>query len=166
MDIEKLKKHADRVANLVKEIEELDPSAKILPNVRRSLQLDLYSCGVQSVYVILRYFGKRVSLAKLERELQTDWTGTEKADIKRVLKQCGLRCDVRRSAKLRDIREAVDRGRPVLITMHEGAHWAVAYGYSGAHVYLVDSWVPSNIWCRVSNSRFRDQWDNWMIVVK
>ena len=59
MDIDKLKKHADRVANLVKEIEELDPNAVILQGIPRSLQLDLYSCGVQSVYVI---FGRQLTV--------------------------------------------------------------------------------------------------------
>jgi ABC-type bacteriocin/lantibiotic exporter with double-glycine peptidase domain len=166
MDIDQIKKHAHRIANIVKSAEELDPNAVILPTIERSLHLDFYSCGVQSTYVILKYFRKRISLTKLDRELQTDWTGTEAADTKRVLKRYGLKCDVERAAKLRDIRKAINGGCPVLVTMYEGAHWSVVYGYSKTHVYVVDSWIPSNVWCRVAKEKFREEWDKWVMVVK
>ena len=55
-----------------------------------------------------------------------------------MLKQYGLRCGLKRSAKLRDIRKAIDSGCPVLVTMYEGAHYATVYGYSETHVYVVD----------------------------
>jgi len=81
----------------------------------------------------------KITLPKLDRELQTDYTGTDLSDIKRVLKQYGLSYGVKKSAKLRDIRKAIDSGFPVLVTMYDGAHWAVVYGYSGSYVYVVES---------------------------
>jgi ABC-type bacteriocin/lantibiotic exporter with double-glycine peptidase domain len=83
-----------------------------------------------------------------------------------VLKQYGLKCDVKRDAKLRDITKAIDSGCPILITMHDGAHHSVVYGYSDSHVYVVDSWIPSNVWVRVKKEEFRKQWDHWMMFVK
>ena len=73
---------------------------------------------------------------------------------------------MKRSARLRDIKKAIDSGCPALVTMYEGAHWAVVYGYSESHVYVVDSWVLSHVWCRVAKEKFREQLDKWMMFVK
>jgi len=44
-------KKVDRIANIVKMVEDLDLSATILPNLTRSIQIDAYSSGAQSVYM-------------------------------------------------------------------------------------------------------------------
>ena len=28
------------------------------------------------------------------------------------------------------------------------------------------TYLPDNVWCRISNRRFEEQWDKWMMVVK
>jgi len=56
MDIEAIKRKVDQVANIVKMIEEIDPTAKILPNLGRSLQLDRHSCGADEAALLLLPF--------------------------------------------------------------------------------------------------------------
>ena len=80
---------ADSLANVVKLIEEWDSSAIILKGIRRSLQLDRYSCGVQSVRIILAYFGRSVSVDSIERKLETDEEGTSITAIRQLLKSRG-----------------------------------------------------------------------------
>ena len=65
-----LKPAADHVADWVKSGEEyLDPSAVTVDGIKRSLQLDKYSCGAQSCYMILDYFGKAGSIENVKKAL-------------------------------------------------------------------------------------------------
>ena len=91
----------------------------ILPNFPRFLQLDGWTCGARSVYTILRYFGKRCNVKSVERELRTNWEGTDIADIKRVLGKHGLKYLEKRSCRLQDLTKAIDDGCPVLISTHD-----------------------------------------------
>jgi ABC-type bacteriocin/lantibiotic exporter with double-glycine peptidase domain len=157
---------ADSIANVFKRLEEQDPSAIILPGIRRSLQLDRYSCGVQSVKVILDYFVRSLSIDSIERRLGTDEEGTPIAAIRRLLKSRGLTSKIRVEATLRDIRKAIYSGYPVLVSFSQGEHWAVVYGYSKNAVFVADSSITKNLWCRVPRTRFHRQWDRWMMIVR
>lgn len=82
-----------------------------------------------------------------------------------MFKQHGLTCATKRAARLRDIRKAIDAGCPVLVTLHSGTHYAVIYGYSPSHIYVVDPSVLVNVWCRLLKEDFKAQWDKWCMVV-
>jgi len=165
MDFHTIKKQVDQVANIVKMIEELDPNATVLPNIFRSLQLDPFSCGLQSVFVILNYYRKKTTPGKLKKELQTDWSGTALPDIERVFKKYGLKVRIIRRAKMKHLISAIDAECPVLISTLNGGHWAVVYGYSQSHIYLCDPSLITNLWCRIPKEEFQEQWDNWGMVV-
>ena len=157
---------ADSLANVVKLIEEWDSSAIILKGIRRSLQLDRYSCGVQSVRIILAYFGRSVSVDSIERKLETDEEGTSITAIRQLLKSRGLTTTIRVDATLRDIKRAIYSGCPVLVSFSHDEHWAVVYGYSKKAIYIADSSITKNLRCRVSKARFLRQWDGWMMAVR
>jgi len=151
--------------NIIKSIEELDPNAVVLPNIVRSLQLDFYSCGVQSVFVILNYFRKSPSVDTIERELQTDHTGTSLGAMERVFKKRGFKCWIIRKLSLKQIRDYIDADSSVLITTLDRWRYAVVYGYSEEHVFVVDPSVRCNLFCRIPKKRFLEQqWDKWMMV--
>jgi ABC-type bacteriocin/lantibiotic exporter with double-glycine peptidase domain len=70
--------------------EQLYTKAVILHHFPRSIQLDYYSCGAKSTYMILKHFGKRCSSDSVEKQLGTDEDGASPNDIKRVLRKYGL----------------------------------------------------------------------------
>lgn len=166
MNLKTIKDSVDAVANIAKLIEELDPKAKVLPDFQRSLQLDWYSCGAQSVFMILRYYQRRCTIERVKEELGTDWSGTNLKDIKRVFRKHGLTAHVIAKANLRDLRKAIDANHPALISTLEGEHWSVVYGYSPTHIYVCDPSLMVNVWCRISKSEFAEQWDRWCMVVR
>jgi ABC-type bacteriocin/lantibiotic exporter with double-glycine peptidase domain len=157
---------AESATNVVKWFEDQDPSATILRGVRRSLQFDGYSCGVHSANVILGYFGRCLSIDQIEHKLRTDDEGTSITPIRQLLNSRGLRTTIRANATIRDIKRAIDFGHPVLVSLCNGEHWAVVYGYSKRAIYVADSSITKNLWCRVSMARFLRQWDMWMMAVK
>ena len=155
----------DLVTNGFKRIEELDPQATILRGFPRSVQFDEYSCGMHAVYEILRYYGRDISMKRLEKRLRTNGNGTDLADIKRVLKHRGLVCRSNARANIRSLRQAIDSGCPALIITYGGGHWCVVYGYARAAIYVADSSYTMNWRCRIPTRDFLGQWDKWMMVV-
>ena len=162
----------DAIATTAARIEALKyPDAIILPNFPRSVQLDSYSCGAKSVYCILKYFGKRCTPESVERLLDTDEDGTGLSEIKRVLKRYGLTYRTLRKPGLRDLKVAIDDDCPILISLYDGEHYAVVYGYSSSHMFVMNSSLDfteegvGSLRCAVSKDQFRRMWGRWGIVV-
>ncbi len=149
---------------MVKGTEEyFDSDAQVL-DMDRTLQLDNYSCGAKSAFMILNYYGRAKSIANVERKLKTTEEGTSPVRIFSLLEKRGLRVLLKDRAKLRDIRDAIDDGAPVLVPLY-GKHLAVAYGYSNGVIYVNDPSVMSSILCAWSTREFKDRWDRWCGIV-
>ena len=160
-----LRRIVDVVANGFKWIEECDYRATIIRGFRRSIQFDEYSCGLHAVYGILWYYGRNISMRRLEKQLRTNGNGTDLADIKRVLKHHGLVCRTNAHATIRLLRRAIDAGCPALISTYDGEHWCLVYGYASGAIYVADSSLRMNWRCRIRRREFCKQWDRWMMVV-
>ena len=157
----------DTLATTIARIEEAAyPSAVILPNFQRSLQLDQYSCGAKSLYSIFRYYNKRCTPKSIEKALNTDEDGTSVSDIKRVVKRYGLTCRT-----LRDLKAAIDHEHPVLISMYDGKHYGVIYGYSKNHVFIMNPSLDftrdgvGSIKCAIRKQEFNRIWDKYGLVI-
>jgi ABC-type bacteriocin/lantibiotic exporter with double-glycine peptidase domain len=162
----------DAIATTAARIETFaHPNAVILPNFPRSIQLDEYSCGAKSVYCILQYYRKRCTPDTVERLLDTDEDGTDVSDIKRVLKRHGLKCRTLRKPGLRDLKAAIDDDCPILVSLYDGEHYAVVYGYSSGHIFVMNPSLDfsedgvGSLKCAVSKSKFRKIWDRWGIEI-
>ena len=158
----------DTAFTVLKDLEELAyPSAVVLPNFPRSIQLDGYSCGAKSVYTVLRYFGKRCTVQSVEQQLKTDEDGTWNKDVYRVLKERKLRYKVNTHAGLRDLYRGIKEDRPVIVSLYEGKHFSVVYGFSRGHIFVMDPLIESvaDLFCAVPKSKFREIWDRWGVVV-
>jgi ABC-type bacteriocin/lantibiotic exporter with double-glycine peptidase domain len=153
-------------SSLARAEEQLYPNATILPSFPRSIQLDGYSCGAKSTYIVLKYFGKRCSPATVEAELGTTWEGTSKSDIKRVLRKHRLEVVVHSRMNLRDLKSAINAGSPVLVSLYENWHYSVAYGYSGRHVFVMNPSLGSmgSVNCAVRLAEWHRIFDRWGIV--
>jgi ABC-type bacteriocin/lantibiotic exporter with double-glycine peptidase domain len=153
----------DAIVNAAKLIEDQDPSAVVLKGVRRSIQLDRHSCGLQCVRVILHYYGRGLPISRLEGLLDTDADGTSIGAIRRVLRQRGLTTKIVVDARLQDLRRAIDQGHPALISTEGGEHWSVVYGFSSGHLFVCDSSLKFGLRCRWQIVKFRRLWDGWMM---
>jgi len=162
-----LKRITEGVVNALNWAEKaIDPDSVVLPGFRRSLQFDGYSCGVQSTFMILRYYRKARSVLNVERELGTDADGTTTRQIRSLIRRRGLHSTIIPKARLRDLRSQIDLGRPVLISPLDSTHWSVVYGYSpNIGIYVADPFLPVGLSCLFSGEEFKDYWDRWAMPV-
>ena len=162
-----IKNIVDFVYNCIKEIEEVLSADSVVLNMKRSVQLDSYSCGAQCVYMILNYFNKDKTLNEIKESLNTTETnGTDTKQILNYLINNGLDVQIYEKATISSIQESISNGYPILITIDECDHWVVVYGYSDDGIFVLDS----------SRSMFLNQWgygefikrwdENWIAVIK
>jgi len=166
-------KTVDVLANILKKTEEVvhhNDETVILPHFRRSIRLDYYSCAARSVYSVLRYHGKRCTPESVERSLHTNEDGAGVSDILRVFKQRGLSCKVIRNASFVDLKGAIRNGCPVLVSLYDGWHYGVVYGFSDKYIFVSDPSLDQasmgSIWCAIPKRKFMTMWEPWMIVVR
>ena len=160
----------DFIASFGAEVETfIHPDAVTLPNFPRSLQLDSFSCGAKAVYCILQYYDKICTPNSVERLLKTDEEGTSVSDIKRVFKRYHLNCRTLKKPGLRDLKAAIDDECPVLISLYDGAHYSVVYGYSDSHMFVSNPSLNilgyGSIRCAITNAEFRKIWDKYAVIV-
>ena len=161
------KYYADLVFNFYKDIEEKRSPDSVLLDMKRSVQLDSYSCGAQCVYMILEYNNIHKTLDQILKGLNTSKrNGTDTGPILNYLRANGLRVAINKQSKLTDIHSAIDNLNPILISVDEGEHWVVIYGYKSDGLFILD---PSrkaiqNFW---DMKKFKMRWDdNWIAVIK
>jgi predicted double-glycine peptidase len=149
----------------------LHPDAVTLPDFPRSIQLDDYSCGAKSVFTILHFYKKPCTPESVEKQLHTDSDGTSVSDIKRILKRHGLIYRTLRKSGLRELKAAINNGYPILITLYDLEHYAVVYGFSSSHMFVMNSSVDfsensvGSVWCAIRKDRFKRMWDKWGLEV-
>ena len=148
--------------------EQLHPHAVALPGFPRSIQLDGYSCGAKSTYMILRYFGIPCTAASVERWLGTTADGTSPVDIKRVLRKHGLKAVIHVRMNLRDLKAAINAGSPVLVSLYKGEHYSVLFGHSPGHVFVMNPSLGSmgSLKCAVRLAAWQKMFDRWGIIIK
>ncbi len=165
--LNRLKPVADCVAEWSRQGEEyLDSSAVTIDGIKRSLQLDEYTCGAQSCYMILRYYGKVRSIENVKKVLGTTEEGTGEDEILELFR--GKRLDVKiiPKATIEDIRHAVDSSTPMLAyTVKKYDHWFVIYGYSDSRIYMLDPSLKKLVRCSMSKKDFKRYWSGWCAVV-
>jgi len=160
-----LKSLVDKAARAAQRADEAFSDDAVLLDVERSVQLDGWSCGAQSGYMLLRYFGKARSLDATARALRTDEDGTSEASLLRLFRQRQLRVRVRKRATLRDLRGGIDRDAPSLVSMDDGGHWAIVYGYSASKIFVADPSLLRSVGVGFAVSAFENRWDHWAAIV-
>lgn len=161
------KKAVDYILNQTKGIEEkLPDSNRHILNIDKSLQLDGYSCGVQSTFVILKYYGKAKSVRNVEKLLRTDNSGTSEKNIYKLFRQRGLKISLRKKANLSTIKESImDYKAPFLTSIDydpdpekDKSHYIVVYGFSDNYIYVLDPAIKRPF-VRLEKKKFGARWD-------
>lgn len=161
-----VKSLVDWFSRCLQRIEERRSPDSIVLGVRRSIQLDGHSCGAQSAFMILRYFGKARSISAVSNALGTNQTGTSTTSIVRLFRRRGLKPRINARANVDDLAKAVGLGAPSLVSMDDGEHWAVVYGYARGAVFLADPSIRRSLRVRVPTAAFCARWDRWAMVVR
>jgi len=166
-----IKRILDGIVSAAKQLEEaLDPEATVLEDFERSLQIDTFTCGAQSTYMILRYYGKARSIDAVTKALGTTTDGTDEDQIRALLTKRGLIVRRIQRPTIAKLQQAIDAGRPVLVSVDSkkyknAGHWAVVYGYSPGHVFVADPSLRRARLCRHTTEEVRGRWDKWAMVV-
>ena len=161
-----VKRVLDTVAGWVQSIEEGAAGDAVLLDVDRSIQVDGYSCGAQSAFMILRYFNKARSIAAVTRALGTNEGGTSTKALLTLFRKRGLKPVINAQATLADLRRAIDREMPALVSLDDEAHWGAVYGYSPGKIFVADLSLRKSVRVGLSIEAFRARWDRWAMIVR
>lgn len=162
-----VKRVADRIAGWMQSIEETFARDAVLLDMRRTIQVTGYTCGAESAYMILRYFGKARSIGAVTRALDTDEAGTSTRSLLALFRKRGLRPAINARATLDDLRRAIDAGAPVLVSMDDERHWSVAYGYSSTkRFFILDPSIRRSQRVALSVDAFQARWDRWAMIIR
>jgi ABC-type bacteriocin/lantibiotic exporter with double-glycine peptidase domain len=108
-------------------------------DLKRSCQLDRFSCGAQCVSMILSVFGKAKAIGRIVGVLDIGEKGVGPTRIREFLERHGLKVRRKNRATLEDIKRAIAKGgSPVLLCSKDGGHWIVAFGFTKNAVCVAD----------------------------
>ena len=161
-----VKRVLDTVAGWAQSIDEAFSGDAVLHDVDRSIQVDGYSCGAQSAYMILRYFGRARSIAAVTRALGTNEDGTSTKALLALFRKRGLKPMINANATLDVLRGAIDDEAPALVSLDDEAHWGEVYGYSSGKVFVADPSIRKSVRVGLSVEAFRARWDRWAMIVR
>jgi len=161
-----IKKVVDHIFNKMKANEEKSNgnSTHIL-NMDRSIQVDRYSCGVQSTSAILNYYGKAKSVNRIEKLLRTTDDGTDEQYIYNLFRDRGLIVFKRINVNFSFIKKAIDYYKaPILTTIDDERHYIVVYGYSKSEIFVLDP-ILFRPFVKWSKKKFYQRWDYWGAII-
>lgn len=169
----KAKGITESIVNTINLREEInDPNAKCL-EMKRFIQLDRYSCAIQTAYNVLDYYGLIEDESELDKYAKYEGLGWP--PLKRILNGYGIRITQKYGADEYDIKKAIDKGFPIITTINNGMHWIVIYGYSTtkgsiSHYYVSDPSVISSFSVKWALDKFKNKWkeydENWIAICK
>ena len=133
-------------------------------DVERSFQLDNYSCGARSVYMITRFFGIDHSYAAVKAGVGCTTEGTNVRPMIDFFREVGLRVRPMPDMGLRDMRKVFEQGGLVLAHV-DGDHFIVVNGLSNKTVYLADPSPVRTFGRSIPKKKFQKRWGYWGIAV-
>ncbi len=158
---------ADKVINIVKSAEErLAPDWVLLGGFPRSLQLDGFSCGAQCAFAVLKYFGKARSIRNVTRDLGTTGEGTDDNQMLSLFLRRGLRPVNLVSPTIKSLKQEINHGNPLIVSMDAETHYAVVYGYGNRCIFVADPSLKRGLLCRCSTPAFRARWDRLAMAIR
>lgn len=162
-----MSRFVNKIFNYLKSIEEFIDSSPILLDINKSVQLDRFSCGIHSAFMILNYFNKVKYLREINYNLEhLKKDGIDTEPLLKIIRNFNCSVKVNSNAFLSDITKSINDKNPILISVDDGEHWVVVYGYSMNSIFVLDPSPLSAIRCRWNVKTFLKRWDeNWIAVV-
>jgi HlyB family type I secretion system ABC transporter len=120
-------------------------------------QIDEADCGAACVAMVCRYFGRRVSLARVRAAVQTGSEGTSLLGITSGSEQLGLASRGIKASKSR-----LDALPLPAIVHYEGNHWLVLYDVAPRRVRVAD---PARGLRRIAREEFLEKWSGYAAMM-
>ncbi len=160
-------KIVNRFFNLIKNLEESLDRNKTILKITKSMQMNRFSCGIHSAFMILSYYNKTSNPNQIKYNMKLlKKEGIDTEPLLKILKNFGCTVSVNIKANISDIVKSVNERKPILISVDDGEHWVVIYGYSNSSIYVLDPSIFSSIKCRWEIKTFLSRWDeNWIAVI-
>lgn len=140
-----------------------DPGAVLL-NLPPYCQIKSFTCGLVAGLIVVHYLLPRRSARLFSKRIDpsVEW-GVGQRRLVDVLRRTGVRVGVRYDLDFNAIAAAIDRGKPVIVTVacsEDVDHWLVIGGYARRpnRLYLWnESWLRTPACFRWRE--FKSQWD-------
>ena len=116
-------------------------------------QIDFADCGVASLAMVCRAFGRKVSLPFLRHVAGTGQDGTSLRGIMLAADEAGLEGHAFKAS-----RDRLDGLQLPAIIHWEGNHWIVLYAVEGDRVRVAD---PGRGLRRLSRAEVEEKWSGW-----
>lgn len=134
-----------------------------------------YTCGPASLWMLARFFEKRVALTTLIGHCRaTPKTGTTRETMKRALRCLGFDVHARYGASLKEIERRIDNRIPTIVNYREPGeglpHFAVVVGMTRTHILLNDPIhgpgvrIPRRVFLNHWYGTHRTQFTRWVLV--
>jgi ABC-type bacteriocin/lantibiotic exporter with double-glycine peptidase domain len=131
----------------------------------RSIQLDNYSCGARSVYVLLEHFDRPRTYAWVKKATRLTSDGVYVKYLISSLRSQGIRVGYRgETMSFGQLKDTLQKGGVVLAHV-DSDHFIVVHGYDGKRVWIAD---PSAFRCigrTETKKTFRWRWGNWGLAI-
>lgn len=138
----------------------------VVLSLRPRVQLDGYSCGMQSLAAILDYYGFEIDYLDLEATIGLTTAGSDEHQLRAAIRAYGMKHRTWGRMSLNRLRSCIDKKHPVLVSVNDDRHWSVVYGYGDDAIYLMN---PSLSALRHGGKRteqaFAEYWDRWGVEV-
>jgi uncharacterized protein YvpB len=139
-----------------------------LSNFPLIAQPDNITCGVASISMVLKYYGKEVSINDIRKRAKTDiWTkgnkkigGTQPIFVKIALNHYDVPSNIE-YGNLDKLKYYIDQGKPVIVLVRSGfllMHYIVVIGYTQTEIIVAN---PSNGGSKhsIDNNVFKKCWN-------
>ncbi|MFF6984299.1 peptidase domain-containing ABC transporter [Streptomyces sp. NPDC008343] len=120
-------------------------------------QIDEADCGAACIAMVCRYFGRKVSLARVRHAVRTGTDGTSLNGLAHGAEALGLASTTLKASKTR-----LDQLPLPAIVHYKGNHWVVLYGNDAKYVRIAD---PALGLRRVRLEEFLDKWSGFAALV-
>jgi len=118
------------------------------------VQCEDYTCGAAAVLAVSRYFGVGPRSERgVVHHMRFGTDGSDPAHLVRALRRYRLRVVERRGMSEHELREAIERGQPVIVMLQawgdrtryrdhwRDGHWVIVIGYDPRGIYVEDPWI-------------------------
>jgi ATP-binding cassette subfamily B protein len=130
---------------------------KVIKRFPHVWQVDELDCGAACLAMVVRHFGRPVSLAYIRRLVHTSIDGTSLAGFASGAEQVGLRVRSVKASKTR-----IDELPLPAICHFEGNHWVVLYRVEDSQVRLAD---PARGLVRMDRTEFLEKWSGYAALL-
>ena len=120
-------------------------------------QVDVADCGAAALTIVCRFFGRKVSLARVRREVHTSTDGTSLAGIVAGAERLGLAVRALKASKT-----SLDELPLPAIAHWEGNHWLVVYDTDARRVRVSD---PAHGLRTILREEFERGWSGYVALV-